>query len=145
MNIQGIFSVEFYEASKVILPFLQKNASINFSSFTTETSQKLIFIPGTCKMKSDKKRNIAGNLDDISVSFTIAGNEPDTITELDYQNNIEHIYIVTDNNGIKYVLGHNNGALPLLKYNMKNDADGKGGRSINVIITLSTNIFPIYT
>ncbi|MFK5856584.1 MAG: hypothetical protein QM503_10665 [Bacteroidota bacterium] len=145
MNIQGILSVEFYEASNVTLPFLQKNASINFSSFTAEASQKFNFIPGTCAMKSNKKTNKAGNLDNISVSFAIAGNEPDTNAELDFQNNIPHIYVVTDNTGLKYVLGHNKGPSTKLTYNFKNDADGKGGRSISVKISLLTHIFPVYT
>lgn len=145
MNIQGILSVEFIEASKVDLPFLQNYASINISDYISETLQKLTFIPGTCRMKSNKETNPAGNLDNINISLVIADNEPDTISVLDFQNRIPHIYVITDNEGLKYVLGTNTGPLPKLTYTIKNDADGKGGRSISVNISLLTYLFPIYT
>ena len=144
MNIQGILKVEFYEASKVNLPFLQKNNSVDISNYTSEISQNFNFIPGTCGMKITKETNPAGSLDNINLSFIIKGNEPDIILNLDFQNRIPHIYVVTDNEGIIYILGANDRPLPNLNYTIKNDADGKGGRSISVNINLLTYLFPIY-
>lgn len=144
MNIQGIFSIESYPAKQVKLPQLFKHQTVTLENYTTVAPKTFNFIKGSASMKVTPKTHDAGKLHNIVVSFTIAGNSPTQLAELDYQSNIPHVFRITDNTGQRYILGFDGGPISELSYTLKNDGDGKGGRSIGVKITLLTHLFPIY-
>gem|GEM_PF-4445805 len=144
MNIQGIFSIHSYPASQVSLPPVFKHQTLDPNIYTTAVSKSFDFVKGSASMKVSPKKDAAGNLSNIVVSYTMAGNNPSLLSELDYQSILPHIYLLQDNIGQRYILGTNRGPLPELSYTLKNDGDGKGGRSIQVKITLLTHLFPVY-
>lgn len=144
MNIQGISSVKCYLASEVNFPIIFTHNTYNVSQYSSESPDSLNFIPGSCSMKTSEKVKDAGNLTKIEISYKIAGNDPDDLLVLDDHTRLKFIYVVTDNTGQKYILGHQNNQCATLKYNLKNDSDGKGGRSISVKISLQTFLFPVY-
>jgi len=144
MNIQGIFSIEAYPAKQVSLPQIFNHKTVNLDNYTTATPKSFDFIKGSASMKASPKKDDAGNLSNIVVSFTIAGNDPAQIAELDYQSIMPHIFRITDNTGQRFILGFDRGPMAELSYTLKNDGDGKGGRSIQVKITLLTHLFPVY-
>ncbi len=144
MNLPGILSIDFYKASTALSPYLKNGDTVNISEITSEISTSLQFIPDSCSMNVKTKQSNHGSLFNISIPFKIEGNASSSYILLDQLNRIPHIYVVTDKNNIKYLLGSKDLELAFVDYDSKNDASPKGGRSITAQINVSSFRFPIY-
>ncbi len=144
MNILGIFSIKYFDTKSYNLPYLAANSNINLIPIVGVNFKSIDFILGKATMKTKSKNGAAGEITTITIEFIVAGHDKEVITELNRIKITSQNFVIQDNMKQKYLLGTKNGARAKFSFQLKNDADGSGGRSIKCKIELKTPVFPIY-
>lgn len=137
-NIPGILKIDYYLASLCNIPRLIANQTIDMTLLATAPTE-LEFIPETASLKAPVKNSDSGSFFQVALSFQIAGNDTSIINDLERN---EYLYVAHDKSGNKLLIGSNQ--LPSFSFDMKNDSDASGGRSMLCKIVWPTSTYPIY-
>ncbi len=136
MNIPGIASIEFIEATKTSYPFIS-DPNVAISPVLKDGAQweKLNALQGTVALSSSERESNAGNYFQVSVNGFCSGISIINRLVLTKLSGRRFLFRLTDVNGVKYLVGTNE-FRPQFVYTTSNDSAPTGKRGYSFSITL---------
>jgi len=144
MNIPGIFKIEKIECSLVDLPLIPNIQTIDLDDYLSGSLSEIEFINETPGIRVVERETDAGVVFEVEIPFAIAGYDQNTLADLDHTARKPHLFVITEKTGTKYLVGFSYNPRAKFSFDLKNDPNGQGGRSLQCRITWNTPLFPVF-